>query len=217
MLNNVKKSNLVGTRLRHQPTQSRAKQKVALILQTATEIIMKDGAEAVTTRAVAEAAAIPVGSVYKYFEDRKDILSRLYEAAYIDVVSHSLEETMALAEGFDWLKYNKVSLGAFWRRAQAHETFLILTRWHNRSHSMWETIPDEEDGFGQIILMLIERSNVPIPADRKEAIFRTALTAISVLIDQAIEEEDEDKALALIHEIGLIVEGYLIAPFRVNP
>ena len=64
---------------RRTPTQVRSRERVEKILDVASQIVVAGGIDALTTRSIAEAAAIPVASVYQYFADRDAILLALVE------------------------------------------------------------------------------------------------------------------------------------------
>jgi len=199
---------------RRVPRQARAQARVALILKATREIVLEEGANAVNTRSIAVRAGIPVGSVYQYFKDREELLRSLYISAYEEVVGASFDEVTALGKGFNWGAHNRQLLHSFWSRAHRHPSFLPLTRWYNNNHALWEVVPDETSGLAVIISMLMDRSSGKIPAARREMVLKTAVSSFSVLIDQAIEEEDEIKALGLIDEIGSLIEAYLIKPYQ---
>lgn len=62
---------------RRQPSQQRAEFTVQAIIDAAGELLLKQGADAVTTRQVAARAGVAVGTLYQYFPDRDAILLRL--------------------------------------------------------------------------------------------------------------------------------------------
>jgi AcrR family transcriptional regulator len=62
---------------RRQPVQERSKRRVERILAAAMELLEADGADAVTTRAIAERADVPVATVYQFFPNRDAILSEI--------------------------------------------------------------------------------------------------------------------------------------------
>jgi AcrR family transcriptional regulator len=66
-------------RLRRVPQQSRSRDRVAKILDTAAAQVVAQGVEAVGTRSIAESAGVPVASLYQYFADKDDILLALVE------------------------------------------------------------------------------------------------------------------------------------------
>src|SRR5271155_1130715 len=72
---------------RRVPVQRRSRERVEQILTAAGELLAEGGVEALTTRALAEHADIPVATIYRYFDNRDAII-----AAYLD---HDLEEMQA--------------------------------------------------------------------------------------------------------------------------
>ena len=64
---------------RRVPQQSRSIERVERILDAAADLVVAEGVDAVTTRAVAEHAEVPVASLYQYFADRDEILLALVE------------------------------------------------------------------------------------------------------------------------------------------
>lgn len=67
------------TRLRRVPQQSRSRVRVERILDTAADQVLAHGVEAMGTRGIAEAAGVPVASLYQYFKDKDAILLALVE------------------------------------------------------------------------------------------------------------------------------------------
>jgi AcrR family transcriptional regulator len=63
--------------LRRAPQQDRARRRVEHVLDTADALLAAEGAEALTTTRVAEAAGISVGSLYQWFPDRDGIAEAL--------------------------------------------------------------------------------------------------------------------------------------------
>lgn len=61
------------------PQQVRSIELVARILDAASDLVLGQGPDAITTRAVAARADVPVASLYQYFADRDDILLALVE------------------------------------------------------------------------------------------------------------------------------------------
>src|SRR5208337_4357651 len=62
---------------RKQPKQARSAELVAAILEAATQVLAKEGAQRFTTARVAEKAGVSVGSLYQYFPNKAAILFRL--------------------------------------------------------------------------------------------------------------------------------------------
>lgn len=62
---------------RKQPQQARSTELIAIILEAATQVLAKDGAQNFTTARVAERAGVSIGSLYQYFPNKASILFRL--------------------------------------------------------------------------------------------------------------------------------------------
>jgi AcrR family transcriptional regulator len=69
---------------RREPVQRRSRRRVDLLLKAAAELLAEGGVDALTIRALAARAEIPVATIYRYFANRDEII-----AAYLD---HQLEQ-----------------------------------------------------------------------------------------------------------------------------
>lgn len=76
---------------RRAPVQERGRQTVARILDAAAEIADELGADAVTTRAVADRAGVSYPSLYRFFPDREAILEALLERLCADLDARCIE------------------------------------------------------------------------------------------------------------------------------
>lgn len=63
--------------LRQPPTQARSRERLRLVMDVADELLAREGADSFTTTRIAEAAGIPVGSVYQFFDDKETIVEAL--------------------------------------------------------------------------------------------------------------------------------------------
>ena len=69
------------------PSQSRGKERIRLILATALQLFGDKGIDRTTTNDIAEAAHIPIGSVYRYFQNKEEIILAITDLQIDDVVS----------------------------------------------------------------------------------------------------------------------------------
>lgn len=81
---------------RRQPVQQRAEFTVAAIIDAARELLLKHGADAVTTRQVAGRAGVAVGTLYQYFPDRDAILMQLAYRIMDDEVDRTARQLASL-------------------------------------------------------------------------------------------------------------------------
>jgi AcrR family transcriptional regulator len=80
--------NLVGN-VRKTPRQQRAKASVEVVLEAAAQVLEAGGRAAFNTNAVAERGGVSIGTLYRYFPDKRAILCALAEretAAHLDAV-----------------------------------------------------------------------------------------------------------------------------------
>ena len=78
----------VGRRV---PVQERSRQTVTRILDAAAAIADESGADAVTTRSVADRAGVSYPSLYRFFPDREAILEALLERLTEDLDARCIE------------------------------------------------------------------------------------------------------------------------------
>ncbi|MFE9256892.1 TetR/AcrR family transcriptional regulator [Streptomyces sp. NPDC006879] len=87
--------------LRRTPVQQRSAERLTRILDACAEVLDESGYEQLSTRAVAQRAGVPIGSVYRFFGNKRamaDALARRNLDQYARVVS---ERFAALPAG-DW-------------------------------------------------------------------------------------------------------------------
>jgi AcrR family transcriptional regulator len=89
--------------MRSQPSQSRGKERVRVILASALKLFQQRGFVAITTNEIAEHAQIPIGSLYRYYPNKNALLVALTDL-YINDVSALFEATskQPLFDEMDW-------------------------------------------------------------------------------------------------------------------
>lgn len=86
--------------LRRAPVQRRSAERLGRILDAAAELLDEAGYEELSTRAVATRAGVPIGSVYRFFSNKRamaDALARRNLAAFVARVSARLAAPAAPA------------------------------------------------------------------------------------------------------------------------
>jgi AcrR family transcriptional regulator len=86
----------MSTALRNPPVQARSRERLQRVLDAAERVLADESANALTTTRIAEVAAIPVASVYRFFPDKEAVVEALalrYWAEFADGVE-SLAHTM---------------------------------------------------------------------------------------------------------------------------
>jgi AcrR family transcriptional regulator len=85
---------------RRSPKQARARSKVDTIIEAATQILEKEGREALNTNRVAERAGVSISTLYQYFSDKHAILVELarrelelHRTTVVDTVARAVRES----------------------------------------------------------------------------------------------------------------------------
>lgn len=191
------------------PKQERARKRQSAIL-AAAEVLLTEGSPTdISTTAIAMKAGIPVGSIYRYFEDKEDILEQLYHTAYNDVEAAVVDQKTGFSSGTDFGQAIHQLLNTFWQTARTHPTFVPLTRWANSHYSLWDVTPGQNSSLAQLIENTLLDAGVEIPDTRKTSAQKTLVTTVSVLVDVIIEEDDADRAKAQIKELAILLEAYI--------
>ncbi|RJL34062.1 TetR/AcrR family transcriptional regulator [Bailinhaonella thermotolerans] len=68
-----------GTPLRRAPVQRRSAERLDRIVDACAGLLEEVGYDGLTTRAVALRAGVPIGSIYRYFRDKRDLVAALAE------------------------------------------------------------------------------------------------------------------------------------------
>lgn len=90
---------------RKMPSQARARATVTRILDGARRLLREKGADAVTTRNVADISGVRTGSIYQYFPNKESILFALYGSR--------MEETVETFEAIMTQENLKLPLNQF--------------------------------------------------------------------------------------------------------
>ncbi|MEM9274517.1 MAG: TetR/AcrR family transcriptional regulator [Cyanobacteria bacterium P01_F01_bin.143] len=75
---------------RSQPRQARSQERVNQILDAAEKLFIREGYEATKMRALAQAADVPIGSIYQFFKDKSEILQALH-VRYLEFFQQRLD------------------------------------------------------------------------------------------------------------------------------
>jgi AcrR family transcriptional regulator len=85
-----------ATSLRRAPVQRRSAERLTRILDACADLLDEVGYDALSTRAVAQRAGVPIGSVYRFFGNKRamaDALAQRNLERYAERVTQRLQET----------------------------------------------------------------------------------------------------------------------------
>ncbi|MFF1628759.1 TetR/AcrR family transcriptional regulator, partial [Streptomyces sp. NPDC058272] len=85
-----------ATSLRRAPVQRRSAERLTRILDACADLLDEVGYDALSTRAVAQRAGVPIGSVYRFFGNKRamaDALAQRNLERYAERVTERLQAT----------------------------------------------------------------------------------------------------------------------------
>lgn len=91
-------------RIRRVPQQARSRERLQRVLDAADRVLAEEGAEALTTTRVAEAAGVSVGSLYQYLPDKAALVEALanrYLVEFTALMDGLVDDAQRGAPGWD--------------------------------------------------------------------------------------------------------------------
>ncbi|WNO77345.1 TetR/AcrR family transcriptional regulator [Streptomyces sp. AM8-1-1] len=98
--------------LRREPVQRRSAERLARILDACAELLDETGYEELSTRAVAVRAGVPIGSVYRFFGNKRALADALAERN-LDRYTDRIAGRLTGLAGGDWRGLLDVVLGEY--------------------------------------------------------------------------------------------------------
>jgi AcrR family transcriptional regulator len=189
-------------RKRRVPQQSRSRERVERILDTAARLVVDDGVDRLSTRGIAERAQVPVASLYQYFADKDDILLALVERDIAEMdaqvekdlaeltkisVATLVETTIrAFVRGY----HRRPAFVVLWMRGRTNQAINEFCRIHNRQLARRLFAMARETG-------LLDERATSLHAD-------LAVEVADRLFQVAFEDTFEGDALIIDESISLV-------------
>jgi AcrR family transcriptional regulator len=112
-------------RTRRTPVQRRSRERVERILEAAEQLVVSAGAEALSTRAVAERAEIPVATLYQYFADRDAIIAALIER-HVSSMDEHIGGALADLDNYRVRSIIETTVGAYRADYRKRPSYVVL-------------------------------------------------------------------------------------------
>ena len=193
--------------LRRTPQQARSRARLARVLETAEQILIRDGVEALTTTRVAAAARVSVGSLYQYLPDRDAIIDAL-AAGYFTKLEAAMDGLVQAATAERWDDPVGVLVDAFAGIYRSEHGFRALwfgsglterTRAADRAHKHRMA-----DGIRRVLLAL----DMTHDHETLAAACHAAVLAADALAQEAFRRDAEGDT-ELLDEAKVMLRGYL--------
>lgn len=187
---------------RKQPTQPRAVETVACLLEAAAQILEAQGRAAFNTNAVAERAGVSIGSLYQYFPGKEALLIAL---AQREKARFGADAAEALAQPTGRAALAHLIQAAVRQQLGRAELARLLDAEEEKPETRREVAG--KSGFDALILAILARPDLPRQPDAARAADDVG-QLIRTLTDAAGLRGDTDAA-ALEKRLTAVVLGYL--------
>ena len=194
---------------RRKPTQSRSRQRVEKILDTAQLILVERGFDAVTTVAIAEGAEIPVGSIYYIFPSKFAIFYALYERDLGKVNSIAKGPKREQAEKMDWkdlLDSTIEGLGEYWLQERS---FPLLIEGIRNSPEMRVARMDQDERSENYNIAMLDRLLPEMDDEKKRSIAQFMVHTTVRMLEHAAILETQEEALRIVDELKRNLKSYI--------
>lgn len=157
------------------PTQLRARERVEKILDAASQIVVSDGIDALTTRSIAAVAEMPVASIYQYFSDKDAILLAICERDMAEMdqqVADDLGELKVLTvrslvesamRAYVTVYHRRPAFMQIWMRGRTNNAVNDYGRKHNQQTAA--TLMEFALGLGMFDTSLVAENSLPVIAE----------------------------------------------------
>jgi AcrR family transcriptional regulator len=197
--------------LRRTPQQARSKARVALLLDAAERVLVRDGVAALTTSRVAAEAGVSVGSLYQYLPDRGAIVDAL-AATYLTRLEGLMDAYVRAAAAERWPDPVGVLIDGFAEIYRTGDGFRALwfasglteqTRAADRAHKRRMA-----DGVRRILLVLGLASEDADDSARLTAMCEAAVLAADAVVQEAFRRDPAGDP-GLLAEAKRMLRAYL--------
>jgi AcrR family transcriptional regulator len=197
------------SKLRNVPTQARSRERLRRVLDAADEVLAQEGSDAFTTTRIAEAAGIPVGSVYRYFPDKEAIVEALalsYWSDFEDLVAAAAEaDEMAPLDDPGSVVIDALAAGF-----RANPGFLTLWYGGLRTERVREITRPTRSAIAASAARILAVHWPHATGGARLTAARMVVLAGDGLLREAFRSHPEGDA-ALLEETKLMIDAYLAA------
>jgi AcrR family transcriptional regulator len=203
------------TALRRVPRQTRSRERVRRVLDTAEELLTRDGPHALTTTALAREAGISVGSLYQWFPDVDAVLRGLVER-------YSAEFQHVAARFADQARREPpedpagAALAVFADAFRARPAFRALWFGGLRTEELRDVARGTLAPIGEAFASVIATQNPAASPALIATVADTFVLVADALLRQAFRRDPEGDA-ALLAEASLLLRSYLEARLTRSP
>lgn len=195
---------------RRVPTQERSKQRVARMIDAATEIFATVGYDAASTEMIAERAETSIGSVYQFFPNKKALFDAVGERYLSDAraICERFIEAVPERASADWRCFVDEVVDVFWEFDRNSLAFrAVWTNLHRSAEFLAQGDAFNREMAERLAPVLVVVAPSLKPA-RRVLVATVVVESLSSLIFLALRR-DERTAKKIVDECKVLIRSYL--------
>lgn len=198
-------SESISIDIRREPIQGRSRETFRRILEAATELIHANGSDALKLTDVAVKAGVPIGSVYRYFPNKRAILAKLAQR-YFEQFHKELLRSVQDATDLPSLKEAMRKMTwRIYRATQNEPVFRDVLAGCEADRGIEEiNLADSRKNGDVLYEKYIDLGGEPDPAKRLECFMMCHLSGGAYRMALSISEDESD----------LLVERFIEMVFK---
>ncbi|MCM1974224.1 MULTISPECIES: TetR/AcrR family transcriptional regulator [Streptomyces] len=194
-----------ATSLRRAPVQRRSAERLTRILDACADLLDEVGYDALSTRAVAERAGVPIGSVYRFFGNKRQMADALAQRN-LDRYAERVAERLRDGGGRDWRTAMDAVLDEYILMKRTAPGFSLVdfgnqipigSRRSEPNHRVADRLTDLLSGY-------LDRT----PDEDMRRVFLVAVETADTLVHLAFRVSPEGDE-AIIEEARVLLRAYL--------
>jgi AcrR family transcriptional regulator len=189
-----------------QPRQPRAVRTRDRLLTATRNIVAAEGVAAVTTTRIASETGISVGALYRYFENRDELILAAYDSAIGEVVARCADCIPAAAGRGDRAVEARMTVTAYLAAAEAVAGLPALLRERRRIHPIACDRDAETDVLVTSILAPLFARFAPTGCAAQTGRFQVLLAVTTAMADLYLANRDAKARQFVLDEFHAIAE-----------
>ncbi|CAL2061693.1 MULTISPECIES: TetR/AcrR family transcriptional regulator [Streptomyces] len=194
-----------ATSLRRAPVQRRSAERLTRILDACAELLDEVGYDGLSTRAVAVRAGVPIGSVYRFFGNKRQMADALAQRNLELYIEHVIGRLERAAAG-DWRAAMDAVLDEYLAMKRTAPGFSLVDFGNQIPVGARQAEPNSRvaDRLSELLAGYIGRT----PDEELRRAFLVAVESADTLVQLAFRLDPEGDE-AIIHETRELLRAYL--------
>ena len=194
-----------------QPVQTRSQLKIRQILSAAKQELIENGYQNFTTNRVADSAKCNIGTVYRYFVSKEDIIAALYKEWLGEIHKKAVEVVNRLEENADLAQTTVKLFEAFCSKDNnEHRLAIELTKAETMSHTLKQASTQHDVQIHQAIATIVEQKIGQRLADSKAVYLHDLMLSMMLMVSLAAPKERADYISNSSQVLVMLVKSWQI-------